>query len=71
MADDFFKDFNKEFNRGMGSFGKLDKSSFEGYTVVVRYRNGNQTEHEKITNPWQYMKKARQNPEVETTWIKG
>jgi hypothetical protein len=40
-----------------------------GVTVMIRYNDGNVVSVKNISNPWPYIIKARQNPNVTSVWI--
>ncbi len=54
---DFFDDFSISFKPKL-------------YTVVVIYNDGYKKEYHGIEEPWKYMKKVKQNPDVKSTYIK-
>ena len=41
-----------------------------GYTVCVRYTDGNVMEYNKIKKPYAYIRKLSDNPNVIDAWIK-
>ena len=41
-----------------------------GFTVLVKYNNGQVREYDKVKNPWGFMKTTNDNPDVRSCWIK-
>ncbi|NJO88904.1 MAG: hypothetical protein HC831_08065 [Chloroflexia bacterium] len=53
-----------------GSFFK-DTNTIKPRTVIVLLNDGTAREHQGITNPWPYIVKCKQNPDVKDAWIKN
>lgn len=46
------------------------ESQFKPVTIIIKHRDGTIRERPGIKEPWRYIKKCMENPDVENAWIK-